>query len=69
MQMPSFRDRMPRARVLGLALTAAVAAPAMAAAFVDFGADRETALHSQAGNLFGGIGNPLTANGSPAPPA
>jgi secreted PhoX family phosphatase len=57
------RDRMPRAWLLGFALAAVVAAPAMALTFVDFGADREAALRSQAGNLFGGIGNPLTANG------
>jgi secreted PhoX family phosphatase len=54
---------MPRAWLLGLGLAAAVAAPAMALSFVDFGAEREAALRSQAGNLFGGIGNPLSATG------
>ncbi len=63
------RMRMVPAWLLALALLAAVAVPAVALTFVDFGADRDATLRSQASNLYGGIGNPLAANGPIVPGA
>jgi len=57
------RIRTLPAWLLALALLAAVAVPAAALAFTDFGAERESSLRAQAGSLYGGIGNPLTATG------
>jgi hypothetical protein len=51
-----------RATVVALAATALIAAPAAALTLVDFGEEREQALQAQADDLFGGIGEPLTAS-------
>lgn len=65
--MHSFKPR--RAAALALGVSAVIAAPAAALSFVDFGAERETNLRSQASELFGGIGEPLEKTAATVPGA
>ena len=56
-----------RAAAIALAASAVIAAPAAAITFVDFGKQREEALATQSDDLFGGIGEPLSASATTVP--
>ena len=58
-----------RTSAIAVAASALVAAPAAALNFIDFGMERESALQGQADDLFGGVGEPLSASAATVPNA